>query len=109
LAVVHLADDAARATERTDRLRTRHQTDRVRCGIQRYTRQVSVTDIIREQIVRLEKNQRVPDRVVVAATFIPALDLDESPEMAQRLLDLASQTRSVRNNWPAQLTSFIGR
>jgi hypothetical protein len=59
--------------------------------------------------VRLEKNQRVPDRVVVAATFIPALDLDESPEMAQRLLDLASQTRSVRNNLPAQLTSFIGR
>ena len=63
----------------------------------------------REQIVRLEKNQRVPDRAVIAATFIPALDLDDAPEMAQRLLDLASQTRSVRSNLPAQLTSFIGR
>lgn len=63
----------------------------------------------REQIVRLEKNQRVPDRAVVAAMFIPALDLDEAPELAQRLLELASHTRAVRSNLPAQLTSFIGR
>jgi predicted ATPase/DNA-binding XRE family transcriptional regulator len=63
----------------------------------------------REQIVRLEKNQRVPDRAVIAAVFVPALDLDDVPELAQRLLDLASHTRSVRSNLPAQLTSFIGR
>jgi predicted ATPase/DNA-binding XRE family transcriptional regulator len=63
----------------------------------------------REQIVRLEKNQRVPDRAVVAATFIPALDLDDEPELAQRLLELASHTRQPRTNLPAPLTSFIGR
>jgi predicted ATPase/DNA-binding XRE family transcriptional regulator len=63
----------------------------------------------REQIVRLEKNQRVPDRAVVAATFIPALDLDDVPELAQRLLELAGHTRQPRSNLPAQLTSFIGR
>ncbi len=63
----------------------------------------------REQIVRLEKNQRVPDRAVIAAVFIPALDLDDSSELAQRLLDLASPTRPPRTNLPAQLTSFIGR
>jgi predicted ATPase/DNA-binding XRE family transcriptional regulator len=63
----------------------------------------------REQIVRLEKNQRVPDRAVIAAVFIPALDLDGTPELAQRLLDLASRTRQPHTNLPAQLTSFIGR
>jgi predicted ATPase/transcriptional regulator with XRE-family HTH domain len=63
----------------------------------------------REQIVRLEKNQRVPDRAVVAATFIPALDLDAASELAQRLLDLAGHTHQPRSNLPAQLTSFIGR
>ncbi len=63
----------------------------------------------REQIVRLEKNQRVPDRAVVAAVFIPALDLDEEPKLAQRLLELAGGAHQPRGNLPAQLTSFIGR
>jgi predicted ATPase/transcriptional regulator with XRE-family HTH domain len=63
----------------------------------------------REQIVRLEKNQRVPDRAVVAATFIPALDLDAASELAQRLLELAGHTHQPRSNLPAPLTSFIGR
>jgi non-specific serine/threonine protein kinase len=63
----------------------------------------------REQIVRLEKNQRAPDRAVIGAVFIPALDLDAEPALAQRLLDLASGTRQPRSNLPASLTSFIGR
>jgi predicted ATPase/transcriptional regulator with XRE-family HTH domain len=63
----------------------------------------------REQIVRLEKNQRVPDRAVVAAVFIPALDLDDEPKLAQHLRDLASSACQPRSNLPAQLTSFIGR
>jgi predicted ATPase/transcriptional regulator with XRE-family HTH domain len=63
----------------------------------------------REQIVRLEKNQRVPDRAAVAAVFIPALDLNAVPELAQRLLDLASRTRLTRSTLPAQLTSLVGR
>jgi hypothetical protein len=46
---------------------------------------------------------------VIAATFIPALDLDDESELAQRLLDLASGTRQPRSNLPAPLTSFIGR
>jgi predicted ATPase/DNA-binding XRE family transcriptional regulator len=63
----------------------------------------------REQIVRLEKNQRIPDRAVVAAVFIPALDLNDAPDLAQHLLDLASSTRPPRASLPTQLTSFIGR
>jgi predicted ATPase/DNA-binding XRE family transcriptional regulator/Tfp pilus assembly protein PilF len=63
----------------------------------------------REQIVRLEKNQRVPDRAVIAAVFIPALNLDDVPDLAQRLLDLVSGPRPVRTNLPAPLTSLIGR
>ncbi len=63
----------------------------------------------REQIVRLEKNQRAPDRAVVAATFISALDLDDEPDLAQRLLDLASRNQQPRSNLPVALTSFVGR
>lgn len=63
----------------------------------------------REQIVRLEKNQRAPDRAVIAAAFIPALDLADEPVLAQRLLTLANATRQPYSNLPAPLTSFIGR
>jgi predicted ATPase/DNA-binding XRE family transcriptional regulator len=86
-------------------------------------------------ISRLETNQRLPDLATVAALFVPALGLEEEPEMAARLLQLAANvhgnelhageslavshtqaiteiTESVEripSNLPIQLTSFIGR
>ena len=85
---------------------------------------------------RLEKNQRLPDLATLAALFIPALGLEEEPEIISRLLELAAITRGetlpsggkftvtqsvseelaetvetieVPSNLPLQLTSFIGR
>src|SRR5512141_3171967 len=46
------------------------------------------------QISRLEQNQRLPDLTAVAALFLPALALADEPEMAARLVELASQSRS---------------
>ena len=45
------------------------------------------------QISRLEQNKRLPDLTAVAALFLPALDLADEPEMAARLVELASQAR----------------
>ncbi len=45
------------------------------------------------QIGRLEKNQRLPDLTAVKALFVPALHLEEEPELIQRLLDLAQSAR----------------
>ena len=90
------------------------------------------------QISRLEQNQRPPDLAAVTALFIPALFVEDEPEIVSRLMDLAAQargeefpragvvtfSRSVRqeviedvrtveegalNNLPLQLTSFVGR
>jgi predicted ATPase/transcriptional regulator with XRE-family HTH domain len=90
------------------------------------------------QISRLEQNQRSPDLAAVAALFVPALRLEEEPEVVARLMELAAavsgkslpQSGSVTitqavthditaaletpqglppNNLPVQLTSFIGR
>jgi predicted ATPase len=90
------------------------------------------------QISRLEQNQRPPDIATLTALFIPALYVDDEPEVVARLMELAAQargeslndervitfSRSVRrevlenvrtieenvlNNLPIQLTSFIGR
>jgi predicted ATPase len=90
------------------------------------------------QISRLEQNQRPPDLAALTALFIPALYLEEEPEIVARLMELAAQARgeilppsgmvtfsrsvqreireNVRtveeaglNNLPLQLTSFIGR
>ena len=41
------------------------------------------------QICRLEQNQRLPDLPTLAARFVPALELEDAPELAARLLDLA--------------------
>lgn len=41
------------------------------------------------QISRLELNQRQPDLATITARFIPVLDLEEEPEIAERLLELA--------------------
>ena len=90
------------------------------------------------QVSRLEQNKRPPDLAALTAMFIPALFLDDEPEIVARLLELAAAargeelprngvvtfSRSVRkdvledvpdieangrNNLPLQLTSFVGR
>ena len=90
------------------------------------------------QISRLEQNQRPPDLAAVTALFIPALFVEDEPEIVSRLMELAAHargeefprdgvvtfSRSVRqevienvrtveegalNNLPLQLTSFVGR
>jgi predicted ATPase len=90
------------------------------------------------QISRLEQNQRPPDLAALTALFIPALYVEEEPEIVARLLELATEARgenlpqdgvvtfsrsvqkkiledvrnaeeNVLNNLPLQLTSFVGR
>ncbi|HEY4691168.1 MAG TPA: helix-turn-helix transcriptional regulator [Anaerolineae bacterium] len=88
-------------------------------------------------ISRLEHNQRLPDLATIAALFVPALELEDEPEVVARLLELAAAARSEPmpahgisltrtearlvseeieildgsppDNLPLQLTSFIGR
>src|ERR671925_1904834 len=45
------------------------------------------------QISRLEQNLRLPDIPTIEARFISALDLEEEPNAAARLLDLAANVR----------------
>jgi WD40 repeat protein/transcriptional regulator with XRE-family HTH domain len=45
------------------------------------------------QISRLEQNQRLPDLTALKALFIPALHLEDEPELAARFLDLAKSAR----------------
>src|SRR5918998_2732077 len=45
------------------------------------------------QIGRLENDQRMPDVAVVMAQFVPALDLESEPELAERLIELAREAR----------------
>ena len=88
------------------------------------------------QISRLEQNQRVPDLSVLMALFIPALYIEDEPEIIARLMELATQARGealpergtitfsrstrqeitetietqyLSNNLPLSLNSFIGR
>ena len=42
-------------------------------------------------ISRLENEQRTPDPVIVATRFVPALMLDDEPEVAARLVQLADR------------------
>lgn len=44
-------------------------------------------------ICRLEKNMRPPDMATLAALFVPALDLENRPDLTRRLLQLASDAR----------------
>ena len=71
-------------------------------------------------ITRLEAGQRQPDPSVVRARFIEALDLRDETALAQRLLDLATNTIQDEvpggmhmparpTNLPTQLTPRIGR
>jgi len=45
------------------------------------------------QIGRLEKNQRRPDLTALKALFLPALHLENEPELTTRFLELAESTR----------------
>jgi WD40 repeat protein/transcriptional regulator with XRE-family HTH domain len=45
------------------------------------------------QIGRLEKNQRLPDLTAVKALFIPALHLEDDPQLTARFLQLAESAR----------------
>ncbi|RPJ25062.1 MAG: hypothetical protein EHM33_15780 [Chloroflexi bacterium] len=45
------------------------------------------------QISRLEKNLRLPDLTALRALFIPALHLEEEPQLAARFLELAQSAR----------------
>src|SRR5262245_5335054 len=81
----------------------------------------------REQITKLENNQRLPDLTALKALFVPALDLVERPDLVERFLQLAAVTRAAkadqrdevgavsttarasRTNLPLPLTSFVGR
>jgi transcriptional regulator with XRE-family HTH domain/energy-coupling factor transporter ATP-binding protein EcfA2 len=47
------------------------------------------------QISRLEKNQRLPDPTGIKALFIPAFYLEDEPEFAARLLELAQSARQA--------------
>ncbi len=49
------------------------------------------------QICRLEQGQRLPDRAVVAAAFVPALGLEVAPEWAARLVEPADAARQERH------------
>ena len=51
------------------------------------------------QISRLEHNERLPDLATLTARFLPVLDLEEEPEVAARLLELAAAVR--REDAPA--------
>src|SRR5512139_2886891 len=45
------------------------------------------------QISRLGQNQRLPDIAALKALFIPALHLEDEPQLAERLLELAQSAR----------------
>jgi WD40 repeat protein/transcriptional regulator with XRE-family HTH domain len=45
------------------------------------------------QISRLEKNLRLPDLTALKALFIPALHLEDEPQLAARFLELAESSR----------------
>ena len=45
------------------------------------------------QITRLEKNQRRPDLTALKALFIPALHIEDEPEIIARFLELAESAR----------------
>lgn len=51
------------------------------------------------QISRLEQNERLPDVATISARFLPVLMLEDQPEVAERLLELAATVR--REDAPA--------
>ena len=66
----------------------------LRCRAQLTQRDLAIaTGYSPEHISRLEQNQRLPDLVALAALFVPALDLEDEPESAAQLLELAAAAR----------------
>jgi transcriptional regulator with XRE-family HTH domain len=74
----------------------------------------------REQITRLEQNQRRPDPTILRALFLPLFRDSAPAPLLERLLDLAQEARASPKsgparmqppptNLPAPLTSFVGR
>lgn len=51
------------------------------------------------QISRLEQNERLPDVATISARFLPVLMLEDQPQVAKRLLELAATVR--REDAPA--------
>jgi ABC-type glutathione transport system ATPase component len=51
------------------------------------------------QISRLEQNERMPDLATLTARFLPALQIEDQPAVAERLLELAAAMR--REDAPA--------
>src|SRR5512139_3851906 len=51
------------------------------------------------QISRLEQNERMPDLATLTARFLPVLHIEDQPEAARRLLELAATMR--REDAPA--------
>jgi transcriptional regulator with XRE-family HTH domain len=47
-------------------------------------------------ISHLENNQRLPDQATLLALFVPALGLENEPELVARLLELAADARGER-------------
>lgn len=47
-------------------------------------------------LCRLEQSQRLPDLTTLLALFVPALGLDDAPELAERLVALATAARNAR-------------
>ncbi len=45
------------------------------------------------QISRLEQNERMPDIATITARFLPVLHLEDQPEVAERLVELAATMR----------------
>ncbi|CAA9242268.1 MAG: hypothetical protein AVDCRST_MAG93-1386, partial [uncultured Chloroflexia bacterium] len=59
------------------------------------------------QISRLERNQQRPDLHMVMALFVPALDLDDEPDLVERLLELAAAARGEKAHPHESNTSAV--
>lgn len=60
----------------------------------------------REQIARLENGSRLPDLTMLAALFVPALELQREPLLVTRLMELAAAARHESDSAsdPVQIT-----
>src|SRR5512146_3225656 len=54
------------------------------------------------QISRLELNQRLPDMATIGARFIPVLDLEDEPQVAARLMELAAELTIQEAPFPGE-------
>jgi len=59
----------------------------------------------REQIARLENGSRLPNLTILAALFVPALELQREPLVVARLLELAGTARQTAD--PAETPTRV--